>query len=1073
MKPLFESTPGLPPFWETPEATHVNRLPGRTPLVPCPTRAAAARFARTLDPAASPWALSLDGRWTFRLFERPEAVPARAVQPALADGGWDTLPVPSNWTQHGHSRPIYTNVQMPWTNTPPTLPPEAARDNPTGVYRRTFTVPKTWDGRRQVLHVGAAESVLCVWVNGAFVGMSKDCRLPSEFDITPFAKTGRNHIALICIRWSDASYIEDQDQWWLGGVFRGVHLYSQENARIEDLFARADFDPATGRGTLDADIRLGFTVPPEADYHVKVELLDAAGKRVPRAAGTGRVSRHYTVDRNVANVRAEGLHIKPWSAESPTLYTAAVSLHASDAKGRPRTKAIEHAVVRVGFKRVETGDRQLLVNGAPVMIRGVNRHEHHETRGKALTREGMVQDILLMKQNNFNAVRNAHYPHDPRWYGLCDEYGLYMVDEANVECHANYTTLCRDPRWHDAFVDRAVNMVKRTKNHASIILWSLGNESGYGENHDAMATWIRGYDPGRPLHYEGTVRAGWTQGQDVPERGDPHASDIFGPMYPQIDRMIAYSKSNHDPRPYIPCEYQHAMGNSNGCLQEYWDAFEQYDGLQGGFIWEWVDHGLKQTEDDGRGNKTVWYAYGGDFGELSDGWVHDAEFVCDGLVGPDRTPHPALSECRKVQQPVGFALRGRTLTLTNKDWFTDLGWLTFNWSVEVEGKTVVKGIVKPGKLGPQKSRKFALKLDREGWPAGEAFLRVRGTTTAKTPWCPKGHLVAWEQFAVKSKPAAAPKAPRGGAVAVTRGKRDVTLSAAGVALVIDAKRARVRRITGDGQTVVQDGPRLNLWRGPTSNDGVKGKDEQWTAEWKMLGRWCRAGLHELALDTSNASSPRRAADGRSASVVLSDVWSCTDEHGERQEVSHHHTYTLNASGTIDVDNVVRLPTALKDPPRVGVVLSLAEGFTGLEWFGNGLPTGAPHETYPDRKSAADIGRYRSTVADEYVPYILPQEHGLKTGVRRCTLSRLAGRGRGASLAVGAETPFCFSASHFTPADLTAAYHTHELTPRPETVLCLDAAHRGLGTNSCGPDTLEKYRIKAGRHAWSYTLRPRA
>ncbi len=1061
MKPLFPRTPGLPPFWETPEATHLNRLPGRTPLVPCPTRAAALHFARTLDPAASPWALSLDGDWKFRLFPRPEAVPARAVQPATADGAWESLPVPSNWTQHGHSSPIYTNVQMPWTNTPPALPPEAAKNNPTGVYRRTFTVPKPWNRRRQVLHVGAAESVLCVWVNGHYVGMSKDCRLPSEFDITAFTTPGRNHVALVCIRWSDASYIEDQDQWWLGGVFRGVHVYAQDAARIEDLFTRADRDPHTGRGRLEADIQLGFDPPPAGDHHVKLQLLTAQGRPVPRGAGHASVSHHYAVDRNVARIRLENLKVDAWSAESPTLYTVAVSLHAGDARGKQRAKAIEHAVVRVGFRRVEMAPRELRINGAPVMIRGVNRHEHHETRAKALTRESMVQDIVLMKQNNFNAVRNAHYPHDPRWYALCDEYGLYMIDEANAECHANYTTLCRDPRWHDAFMDRAMNMVKRTKNHASVILWSLGNESGYGENHDAMATWIRTYDPTRPLHYEGTVRARWTQGESIEVAGDPLANDLVCPMYRPIDEMIAYSQRNNDPRPFIPCEYSHAMGNSNGCLQEYWDAFEQHEGLQGGFIWEWVDHGLKQIDDDG----TAWYAYGGDFGEK----IHDAEFVCDGLVAADRTPHPALFECRKVQQPVGFALRGHTLTVRNKDWFTHLGWLAFNWAVEVDGKPIHHGTTRPGKVEPQQSARVDLAFDTSALPAGEATLTVQATSANKTAWCPKGHLVAWEQFPLKSRPTPAAKPPRAGRVEVAAGKRDITLSAAGVALQIDTRRGRVRRMTAQGQPLVQDGPQLNLWRGPTSNDGVKGKAEQWTAEWKMLGRWCRAGLNELALETSAASSPRRSRDQRTASVTLNDRWTCTDEHGDTHTITHRHTYTLHANGAIVVDNTAILPPALKDPPRVGVTLALAPGFEQLAWYGHGLPTGAPHETYPDRRSAAVLSRFRSTVAEEYVPYVVPQEHGLKTGVRYCTIGQAKTAGAAPRLTVSAPTPFCFSASHFTPDDLTAAFHTYDLAPRPETILCLDATHRGVGTNSCGPDTLSTYRIKAGRHAWSYTL----
>ncbi|MEM1208951.1 MAG: glycoside hydrolase family 2 TIM barrel-domain containing protein, partial [Planctomycetota bacterium] len=577
MRPLFED---LPRLWQTPELTQMGRLPGRSSLIPYASAASASRQVR----ARSPWFLSLDGEWRFKLFDRPEAVPAKAVTPALSDRGWDKLPVPSNWTQHGHSHPIYTNVVMPFENDPPRVP----ADNPTGVYRRWFDLPESWHGRRIVLNVGGAESVLCLWVNGQWAGMSKDSRLPSEFNITDLLQAGRNHVTATVIRWSDASYIEDQDQWWLGGIYREVFLYSQDHAYVEDVHARPRLNKDWESGRIEVDVKLNFTSEPPQAVHVVAKLLTPEGEPARSLGKPVAIDREYHRHRNTASFSADLRNVAPWSAEAPNLYTLLVSLHPDDGKGKPAKRAIEHTACRVGFRNVEIRDRKLLINGQAVMIRGVNRHEHDPETAKALSTESMVRDIQLMKRHNFNAVRNAHYPNDRRWYELCDEYGLYVMDEANVEAHDNYATICRDPRWRQAFLDRAVNMVTRTKNHPSVIAWSLGNESGYGENHDAMADWIRRYDPSRPLHYEGAVRARWIQRLNVEIGGDRHANDFFGPMYPRVQQLIDWANRNNDPRPCIPCEYSHAMGNSNGTLREYWEAFEKYDGLQGGFIWEWI-----------------------------------------------------------------------------------------------------------------------------------------------------------------------------------------------------------------------------------------------------------------------------------------------------------------------------------------------------------------------------------------------------------------------------------------------------------------------------------------------------
>ncbi|MEM0913291.1 MAG: glycoside hydrolase family 2 TIM barrel-domain containing protein [Planctomycetota bacterium] len=1062
MRPLFAD---FPRFWQTPELTHIGRLPGRSDLIPHASAASARRGHRD----RSPWFLPLDGAWRFKMFERPDAVPADVTASSCRDGQWDRLPVPSNWTQHGHSHPIYTNVVMPFKNDPPIVP----ADNPTGVYRRRFDLPESWQGRRVVLHVGGAESVLCVWVNDQWVGMSKDSRLPSEFDVTPFLRPGRNLITATVIRWSDASYIEDQDQWWLGGIYREVFLYSQDHAYVEDIHARASLANGFTSGRIEVDVKLNFTNEPARPVHAVATLLDPDGKPTRSVGKPVAIDSEYHQHRNIASFAADLPSVLPWSSESPSLYTLAVSLHEDDGKGKPKAKAIEHAACKVGFRNVEVRDRKLLINGEPVLIRGVNRHEHDPVTAKALSTESMVRDIRLMKQHNFNAVRNAHYPHDRRWYELCDEYGLYVMDEANVEAHDNYTTICRDPRWRPAFVDRAANMVSRTKNHPAVIAWSLGNESGYGENHDAMADWIRRYDPTRPLHYEGATRVSWRQKHSADIGGDTHANNFFGPMYPPIADLIAWSERNNDQRPCIPCEYSHAMGNSNGTLKEYWEAFEKYDGLQGGFIWEWIDHGLEQTTDDGQ----TWYAYGGDFGET----IHDAEFVCDGLVGPDRTPHPAMAECKKLMQPVGFGpYRAGKLTVTNKQDFTDLGWLSFRWRLEVAGKAIASGTLAPDRAAaPHRSTRAELTLP-DVVPDGEAFVTVEAFATDKTPWCSKGHVVAWEQIAL-AKPNSRRATPRRRGkpgrteIREIKQKIELTHEPSGLSLTINPRKARVAGLGLDGHKLVTDGPTLNLWRGPTSNDGVKGKPEQWHAEWKPLGRWCNAGLDRVKhADAEIKGGVTRRRDG-SVTFQLADRWIATGRDGVDRAIIHRHRYTLDPGGALTVENACTIDRGLPGLPRLGVIWRLVEGFSAMRWFGRG-----PGESYPDRKVGKPVGLYRSTVDDEYVPYVLPQEHGLKTDVRWLELkddasgrtlrwTPLPGTAQPRGLASCVDGLCLFSASRYTPADLTAAYHTHELTPRDETILCLDHAHRGLGTASCGPDTLPTYKVPPGTYRWSYRL----
>ncbi len=1001
----------------TPELLQINRLPARATFYPG---------------ADSPWLRPLDGAWDFTLAAKPGAAPADFAQPAFdaAGHGWKKLPVPSNWTMHGYDRPHYTNVQMPFPGEPPNVPEE----NPTGCYRCTFQVPREWKGRRIVLHVGGAESVLYLYINGKAAGMAKDSRLPSEFDITGLVAPGqKNLLAALCVKWSDASYIEDQDQWWMGGIHRPVFIYSTGLTYIADIHARAGLADDYSTGTLDLRVAAGFTGEPRAGLRVEAQLYDAAGRAVLKKPLTGDIDisrpnwSHWP--RMEARLRAEVPRVKAWSAEEPHLYTLTVTLGG------------ESASIKIGFRRVEIRDRSLLVNGKRVLIKGANRHEHDDIHGKAVPPERMLQDVLLLKRYNFNAVRTSHYPNDPRFLDLCDQYGLYIIDEANLESHAFHNQICRDRRYAGAFLSRVMNMVERDKNHPSVIAWSLGNESGYGPNHAAAAAWVRQAEPTRPVHYEGAISMGQSirhwDGTERPITWDdnPTGTDIVCPMYPSVAEIVKWARTTKDPRPMILCEYSHAMGNSNGCLAEYWEAFESTPGLQGGFIWEWVDHGIRKRDGEGR----EYWAYGGDFGDEP----NDLNFVCDGLVWPDRTPHPAMEECKKLQQPVGFRAvdiaRGR-IEIINKQSFAPMAWLRGSWDLSLNGRLVSKGKV-PAKEGVLT---IPFKMPPLN-PGDECFLTVRFAAAKDTPWCEAGHAVAWEQF-----PVAAIKPVRNHAKAAARSEErgdEIAIAGGPLTLVASKSRGTLTSLRLEGAEVLAEGPTLNIWRAATDNDGIKG----WTGqEGKPLGRWLAAGLNEVRQTAARITA-------RGATLRIDSRHEC-----KGGLIEHRHSYTLLADGVILVENVITCARSLPDLPRIGVTLMLKAGFEDLEWFGRG-----PHESYSDRKRGAAVGLYSGTVTEQYVPYIMPQEHGNKTDVRWLSL-RNPDAGRLVTFRAEDRLLEC-SASHFTANDLFKAMHTIDLKPRNTVVVNIDYAQRGLGTASCGPDTLEKYKLRPRRYRLNYRL----
>jgi beta-galactosidase len=1035
--------------WMAPECVSINRLPMRATIYPF----ASAQSARSVDREKTPWFQLLNGQWQFKAVDRPANVTVADIALDGDRSSWESVAVPGNWTLQGYGAPQYTNIQMPFPDEPPFVPEE----NLTGIYAREFSVPADWAGRRVVIHFGGAESVLYVYVNGESAGLSKDSRLSSEFEISRFVKFGQiNLVVAVVVKWSDASFIEDQDQWWMGGLHREVFLYSTGPVYIADVFAVGGLESNYSDGRFQLKAKIGFPRQPLEGWLVEAQLFDPKGKAVFKRPLRSTVLAGDPFGWPRLQAEFEEQVKKPllWSAELPHLYTAVVTLKGPDGKG------VESTAARLGFRSVEVKDRMLLVNGRRVLIKGVNRHDHHDTKGKALDRETMRLDAVTMKRFNVNAVRTSHYPNDPYWLDLCDQLGLYVFDEANVEAHAYYQQVGRDRRYASAFLERALRMVERDKNHPSVIVWSLGNETGYSPSHDAMAGWIRGYDPSRPLHFEPGI---WVKGvekqptQKIYDMGY-RVTDIVCPMYPPIDSIVEWAADKLHPdrsRPLIMCEYSHAMGNSNGSLADYWDAFDKYPGLQGGFIWEWIDHGLKQKTKEGE----EYWAYGGDFGDQP----NDLNFVCDGLVWPDRTPHPGIYEFKYLAQPVkviGFNSRSGVLEIKNQQDFSTLAWIRCEWELKVSGDTVATGQLPVLNTAPHQAEKIKLNVPAVTVEAGqEAFLNFRFSAAAATAWCKSGHQVGWDQISIAAKAARAarPKAAKHSAapLIIDEENSKITVGNDSFQLVASRETCSIEALRWQEQDILISGPRLQIWRGPTDNDGIKG----WPHEtWRPLNKWRAQGLDKLTVKAVSAKT-RRNQDG-SVTLLFEHLGACA---ASDRAVRHQQVYTISPDGRIQADNVFTIDKAIPDLPRLGVVLTLKPGFERLRWFGRG-----PFENYSDRKRAALVDLYESTVTDQYVPYIMPQEHGNRTDVRWLALWS-----KGAGLSVAAAGPMEFSASHYTAQDLDSAYHTYDLSPRAEVILNLDYRQCGLGTGSCGPGPLEQYRIKPGRYPWSYTLQPLA
>lgn len=1006
-----------------PEIFEIDRLAARPPLEPYPS------VSEARAGGGSHWRRTLDGDWRFQLVESPAAAPARWATTATSDEGWRTIAVPGCWTrQDTGDLPHYTNIVMPW---PDTEAPFSPQKNPTGLHRTTFRVPQTWKGRDVVLHLGGFESVAAVWCNGEFVGVGKDSRLPSEFDLTPHLRTGDNLLAVMVIRWSDATWIEDQDHWWHAGLHRSVYLEARGRTRIDDLRIEADFDSRRGTGFLRV---VGQLNAPPAAHTLRVALETLGGRRLRSAAATvddrarGSIfaevlaAEHFRG--HLASVEFVDLDVDPWTAETPTLYRIVTELvDANEA-------VVEAHVTRVGFRRVELAGRRLLINGVPIKVFGVNRHDHHPLTGKTVTVEEMRQELVLMKQHNLNAIRTAHYPNDHRLLDLCDELGLYVIDEANVECHGREKALAHDSRYEAAIMSRITRLVIRDRNHPCIIGWSLGNESGHAPVHEAAAAWIRRVDPGRFVHHEGAER--WRNASPAkawrrpPTASERCSNDVLTAMYPPIRTIVEWArwaeKTERDDRPMLICEYSHAMGNSNGSLDRYLEAFWCEPAIAGGFVWDWRDQGLAEHDADGR----FYWAYGGHFGDQP----NDANFCINGLVGPDLAPHPVMRELAWGCRPVTAEhLGGRRVRVTNRRFFTGIDDLQLRWTVEVDGTRVERGTTNV-EVRAGKSVTVSLPLPRQ-LPDGEAHLLVEFIQRGSTDWARKGHVVSWQQFSLGGQLTASP---------ARRRIVEVETTDTGIAGV---------RI---GDDTVIDGDIVPwLWRAPTDNDGVR---QGWMSEIQGRRRaWLRWGLDEAELVTDSVTR-RRRGDAEIILIARRIV-------GPGEEARHRTMITIE-TGVARFDERIDLPSRWRDMPRVGVRFEVPASFDRLEWFGLG-----PHETYPDRNSSATIRRWTSTVDAQYHPYVVPQEHAAHVATRWMTLTSKRGRG----LRIEGARPLVMTARSHHDADLTAAATLADLERAGTTEVHIDAAVRGLGTDACGPDTLPEFIVGAGSHRWSWYLGP--
>lgn len=1049
--------------WENHHILQINREPARAAFTPF--------HAQKGD-----CSICLDGTWKFRWTPVPDERIVEFYQTDFNDKDWVGFPVPANWEVNGYGTPIYVSAGYPFKIDPPRVMGEPKVDyttykerNPVGQYRRSFQLPAGWEARGQTfLRFEGVMSAFYVWINGERVGYSQGSMEPSEFNITNYLHAGENQIALEVYRYSDGSYLEDQDFWRFGGIHRSIHLLHTPDIRIRDYAVRTlpvstdyqDFilqiDPQfsvyrgmTGKGTTlqgvlkDASGREIATLKGDVE-----DILDLEHK-------AGRMNEWYPQrgPRKLGRMSATIKSPKRWTAETPYLYKLHLTLLTAEGE------VIEQVEQAVGFRSVEIRNGQLLVNGAPVRFRGVNRHEHDPRTARVMSEERMLQDILLMKQANINAVRTSHYPNVSRWYELCDSLGLYVMDEADIEEHGLRGILASTPDWHAAFLDRAVRMAERDKNHPSIVMWSMGNESGYGPNFAAISAWLHDFDPTRPVHYEGAQGAGGEP--------DPKTVDVISRFYTRVkqeylnpgiaegedkeraenarwERLLEIAERTNDNRPVMTSEYAHSMGNALGNFKEYWDEIYSNPRMLGGFIWDWVDQGIYKTLPDGR----IMVAYGGDFGDKP----NLKAFCFNGLLMSDRETTPKYWEVKKVYSPVELRVESGGLRVTNRNHHTDLSQYRCLWTLSIDGKQKDQGEITLPEVAPGESETIPLPVsiaDMKASAKATSDLRLTISFILKRDalWAKAGHEVAWEQFCIQEGALLSSKLENRGRLKVRADEEHLSISGSGFSIQWEKNATgSLTSLTYHGKEMLAHPadfplqPVTQAFRAPTDND-------------KSFGNWLAKDWSLHQMDNPRISLDSFKHEVREDGAVIVRVQ--TRNRYKEGMIVTKFLYTILSDGTIDLKTTFQPQGILPELPRLGIAFCLSSDYNTFIWQGRG-----PQDNYPDRKTSAAVGLWKGSVADQYVHYPRPQDSGNKEEVRRLMLTDRHGKG----IRVDAvEDVFSASALHYTAQDLYKETHDCNLKPRPEVILSLDAAVLGLGNSSCGPGVLKKYAIDKKEH----------
>lgn len=1012
--------------WENPELNSINREPMHNTLMPYENFEKAS-VAKRFD---SKYFFSLNGKWKFNWVGKPDERPQDFYKTNYDVSAWKEINVPSNWQFEGYDVPIYLNSDYLFPMNPPFI---EHGWNPVGSYRREFKVPADWKERQTFLVFDGVEAAMYLWVNGEFVGYSEGSRLPAEFNITKFLKEGKNSVAAEVYRFSDGSYLEAQDMWRLSGIFRNVYLMSTSQLHIRDFEVQTVLDENYKDAELKVITRIrNYGANSFTKYKVEATLLDYKGNSIQLDKSSGGLIEYvYPKAETVINLKSKIVNPIKWSAEEPNLYTLVLSLK------NDKDSAIEYQSTRVGFRKSEIKNGQLLVNGKPILIKGTNRHEHDPATAHYVKEDLMIKDIVLMKQHNINTVRTSHYPNDPRWYELCDEYGLYVIDEANVESHGiGYDwdkTLANKPEWLWAHLERNQRMVERDKNHPSIIIWSFGNEAGDGTNFQAVYDWMKKRDASRPLHYEQAKTKSHT--------------DIYCPMYARIETLLNYAKEKHD-KPLILCEYEHSMGNSLGNIKDYWDVIEAHDQLQGASIWDWVDQGFKKKTADGRD----FWAYGGDFGEK----MTDRNFLINGLVMADRSITPKTIELKKVYQNISVLpvdLQKGEVKIVNKYFFTDLQKFDLVWNLKEDDKTLQEGTINNISLEPRKDKIISLpisltspKKDCEYW------LNTSFRLKEKTSWAEKGFEVAREQLQYPNEKVITKVDSKNySQIKVIENDNEVKLNGKDFEISFDIKKGLLTSYKYENQILIEKGPEPNFWRAPTDNDFGNGHQKR-TAVWRNAGETRAVKNFSIQLDELTKNKVTVNIE-----YELGEVGS-----------PYFSTYTIFGNGEVGIENKIKINKKdLPELPRFGVNLNIPKEFSNISFYGKG-----PHENYWDRNAGAFVDFYRLTIDEMHTPYVSPQENGTRTDLRWISMTNENGFGL---IAVG-EPLLSASTRFYTDDDLTqkerGTMHPTDLTKRDYIYVNLDLKQMGVGgDDSWGARTHKEYTLCPQDYNFKLILKP--